>query len=118
MARTVLTPQVLAGAYPGSNPVPALTLVAADNVNGNQFTMVKGDILVIQNTDGAGAHTFTLSSVPDRELRTQDVTAQSVPANGIVVYGSMDFPGWQQSDGTFHLTASSALIFFAIIRPN
>lgn len=113
MARTVLTVQILNGAF--TAPPTALTMTAADVANGNQFAMAKGDKLIVQNTD-VSSHNFTLSSIADPFSRTGDIGPQALAAGAITVYGPLDFPGWIQTDGSFHLSADNAGIKFAIIR--
>jgi|SRR5579862_4515064 len=113
MARTALTPQQMTGPFVAT--VPTLTFAAADPSNGNLFAMSKGDILLIYNSGGS-SYTFTLTSVADQHARTGDIAAQSITAGAFAVYGPLDFPGWQQTDGNFYLTASNASVKFAIIR--
>jgi hypothetical protein len=116
MSRTAVPPQQLTGPY--GTPIPALPFTAGDPGNGMQFVLVKGDILIIWNSD-VGTHHFTLTSVADVYGRSQDVTAQALLAGAFAVFGPIDFPGWQQpSDGTLHFTCDDATIKFAVLRAN
>jgi hypothetical protein len=122
MAQTPITPIVPLGPYLTGQPSAlalALALVAADASMGNSFPLTGREILIVQNTDSA-AHTFTLSSVPDALGRSEDVTAYSIPANAFAVFSFRGgIAGWKQTDGTVHMTVSSALLFVAVLTtPN
>jgi hypothetical protein len=111
MPRTTLTKTTGSGPYPTAGV--ALTLTAADTTNLNQFSLTRDDILIIQNTDTA-ARTYTITSTPDPQNRTGDLTNVSIAAGAIHVLGPFDLPGWQQSDGNLYLQANSNLVKFGI----
>jgi hypothetical protein len=117
MPFTPVTPQVPKG--PGITSPAALALalafVACDVTNGNSFPMTGKELLVIENTDTA-AHTVTLTSVADAVGRAGDITAYSIPAGAFMIFDAQQIVGWQQSDGTFRFTSTSALLFAAVIR--
>jgi hypothetical protein len=96
-----------------------LTPVALDATNGNSFTLTGKEILIVQNTDAA-AHTFTITSTPDSLGRSDSsLTNYSVAANGFASIQMSQLSGWfQSSDGTIHLTTSSALLKAFVIRFN
>jgi hypothetical protein len=119
MSQTALTVTKPLGPYVASVAAEALkvTMQAADASNGNSFPLTGKEILLIQNTDTV-AHTVTISSVPDAEGRSGDITSYSVPAGEIHAFSFRGgTQGWQQTDGTVHLAVSSALIFFGVLQP-
>lgn len=113
MALTALTPIVLPGPY---DTTPAtLTLTAADNVNGNSVTSTGREIIIAQNSD-VSVHHVTVTSAADAFGRTADIASFAIPANGFVVTQKFPTTGWQQTDGTLHITTDSALIKLAVLR--
>lgn len=94
----------------------AVTMAAADTTNGNSFTSTGREILLIQNTDSS-AHSITITSVADGFGRTDtSLTGYSIAANSISAIECAFMNGWKQTDGTIHLTSTSALIFFGVLR--
>jgi hypothetical protein len=117
MSFTALTPITPLGPYPASVAagVLAALFVACDAVNGNSFPVTGHEILELRNTDTA-AHTVTISSVPDSRNRPDDITAYSIPAGADAVFSFLaGQEGWEQTDGTVHFTASSALVFARVL---
>lgn len=112
MARTSLT----AISAPGGNATTgtAFSYTAADVANGNSFKSTGKEIVVAKNTDGAVAHTVTISSTADPYGRTGDVS-QSIAANGIYVFGPFPTTGWIQSDGKIYLSGDNAALEFQVI---
>src|SRR5580704_17742598 len=113
MPFTAVVPITPIGPYPAS--VGALDLaalfVACDASNGNWFPVTGHEILELRNTD-ASAHTVTITSVADSRNRPDDITAYSIPGGADAIFSFLGgIEGWQQTDGTVHFTASSALIF-------
>jgi hypothetical protein len=95
----------------------AITFTVCDNVNGNAFTSTGKEILLVQNSDGAGAHTFTVTSVPDAIGRSDSsLTGYSVPLNGFTAINVNTLAGWKQNTGQIFLACNSALIKFAVIQ--
>ncbi len=115
MARTALTPIASPGGYPQA--ISTLTWTAADNVNGNSVPWTGKELILAQNTD-VGSQTVTVTSVADREGRSDShLTTASIAASAYAVVGG-PFPseGWRQTDGNIYLTASAATIKFAVIK--
>jgi len=94
----------------------AVTWTAADVGNGNQFPLTGTEVVVAWNTDGAGAHNVTITSVGDAKGRKGDITTDSVPTNGFKVYCRHSVDAWRQTDGNLYLSADNALIKFAILQ--
>ena len=118
MAATALPIVAPLGSYPAL-PITAtgadFVFTAADSVNGNSFVSTGRELLLVHNTGGS-AYTVTVSSVADGLARTGDITAYSVGAGLFSMLGPFLQPGWQQSDGTVHVTASNAAVTLAVIR--
>ena len=112
MARTVLTKTTPPGAYAGTST--AVTATAADVANGNSFPLVGGEIILIRNTD-ASPQTWTATSIANSIGRVEHITAESIAAGVVRVWGPAKLEGWRQTDGSFYLTASSALVTFTIL---
>jgi hypothetical protein len=117
MARTTLTKTVPLGPYP-SLPVSADALdavfTAADVSNKNQFAPTGDDVLLMWNS-GASPYTVTLTSAPDNQNRTGDITTYSLAAGDIAAVKLNNIKGWVQSDGFVYLEASNAAVKFAIL---
>lgn len=115
MARTSLT----ATSAPGSNPTTGTTITwnDADATNDNQFTMSGNDLLLVRNAHGSTAKTVTINSSPDSQGRSKDITAESLAAGVVRVFGPFkNLLGWQQSGGVLHLEGEDNNIKFAVIR--
>lgn len=119
MGRTTLTRTTPLGPYPSLQPAAdALDAVmtAADVANGNQFVLDGPVMLICQNTDGAAARTVTLTSAPDPQNRSGDVTAYSIGIGEIALFRIDQVAGWRQTDGMFYLAGSNAALKFGIAR--
>lgn len=112
MPRTTLPKVSSPGPYPTS--VQAVTMTAADVTNKNQVLLTGREIVLIQNTDTV-ARTVTITSTPDPQGRSGDITAASVAAGAIAVVGPFGLPGWIQPDGYLYLEASNAAVKFGVI---
>ena len=112
MARTTLTKTAAPGGYSSTGAVVAMT--AADITNKNQFVATGGDLVIAQNS-GASPYTVTITSVADPYGRTKDVTAFSLNAGEIAVFGPFPALGWQQTDGKIYLEANNAAVKFGVV---
>lgn len=105
------------GPYP-TLPVAALALdfvwTTADNVNFDQFALTGRELILINNTSG-GALTVTLTSAPDPQGRTADITTYSVGAGLYSAFWVGKIDGWNQA-GQFFMTSSAATMKYAIFR--
>lgn len=113
MPRTNLN-KTAAPASPYSGGGVALTMVAADAVNKNQFA-ASGNDLVIAHNAGASPATVTIKSVADPFGRVGDINAESIAAGAIRIYNLRGLVGWQQSDGNIYLEASSSDVKFGVL---
>src|ERR1700732_4753097 len=93
----------------------AITYTACDNTNGNSFVATGQEIIMVQNADGAAAHTFTVTSVADALGRFDtSLTGYSVPLSGFAAVQMKYLTGWL-SGTTVTLACNSAQIKFAIV---
>lgn len=92
----------------------ALTWTAADTTT-QETSFREGDLLLARNT-GAGAHTVTVVSAPSpRSGRTNDITAESIAAGAVRVYGPFTRSGWKRTGSKLQFSADHAEVEFAIL---
>lgn len=98
-------------AYPTAAVVATMT---ASTPAGDVVTLTGRDILIIQNT-GAGARTVTITSQADPYGRTGHITAQSLAAGAIVVFGPIPQLGWADASGQLNLASEHAEIKYCVM---
>lgn len=113
MARTALTKTTAPGGYASAGV--AITMTAADISNQNSFT-AEGNDLVIAWNSGASTRTVTMTSAADPFGRLGTISAESIAAGAIRVFGPFPLPGWVQTDGKVYLSADHAEVKFGIIK--
>jgi len=118
MARVVTAKTLLPTAYAVAGVTPAQT--AADVANFNSIVLTGNEVVIAVNTDTA-THTVSITSAPDAEGRTGDITADVVPVavgglSGFRIYQRFPLTGYLQTDGNLYLQANSALIKFIVIQ--
>lgn len=118
MPRTNLPKTTAKGAYP-TLPIAVNSLdivfTAADVANKNEFVPSGNDLVLAWNSDAADPYTATVTSAPDPQNRTGDISAYSIGAGEIAHLGPVRTLGWVQPDGKVYLEANNAAIKFAII---
>ena len=96
-ARVLVSAQSLPGAYPAL-PIAAnsrdLAFVAGDATNLNYTPLVNDKTVVIAQNTGAGARTVGFVSVADEFGRTGDITAYSMGAGELAIFGAFKTKGW------------------------
>ena len=112
MARTPLTVVDLDRTHPGGSK--AITYVAADIVDQNEFTITGREVLLMISTD-AGSQDVVIASTPDSFGRTGDLTI-TIEAAAEHAIAFMDRTGWMQSGGVVHLDCTVATIAYAVVR--
>lgn len=112
MARVAVTKTPAPGSYAGTSTV--LTMGNGSTGDGLYLALTGKEVLVIQNTN-VGAQTWTATSVANSYGRTEDITAESIAAGAIRIFGPVALEGWQQTNGQFYFTASSTDIKFGVI---
>ena len=116
MARTLVAKTTLLGAY-GTYTAGAadVVLAGADLANKNYVVLEEGDIVIAYNTN-VGAQTVTIDSVANEQGRTGDITAYSLAAGDIAVFGPFRFEGWRNATtGFLDLEASHAEVLLGVI---
>jgi len=110
--RTILTKSTAPGGYAAAGV--AVTMTAADVSVQNRFVATGKELVVAHNTD-SGAHTVTITSSTDPRGRSGTISAESIAAGAIRVYGPFPLLGWVQTTGYVHLEANSALVKFGVV---
>lgn len=113
MATTVIVKTTLPGPYDTDGVTP--TWQAGDNVNGNHFLSTGKEILLVRNDD-AGPQTVTVTSAPDPQGRTGDISADSVAAGAYAAYQKFPVSGWRNAAGEIVVTVSDAAVFLAVLQ--
>ena len=94
-----------------------LSFVPCDPVNGNSYVATGTEILLVQNTDSAAAHAFSVISTPDKYGRLDtSLTGYSVAASGLVAIQLKEMDGWLGPGDVITLGCNSALVNFAVLR--
>lgn len=89
-----------------ANVTPA-AMTGSSGSSGNQFVASGKDLVIAEETAGV-AQTITFSSVNDPFGRTGDITAYSIGANELAVFGPFEVVGWRQTDNNIYFEANSA----------
>ena len=84
------------------------------SMTGNYFVATGHEEVIIQNTSGT-PYTITITSVPDNDGRSGDITTFSIPANTTYVWGPVQYEGWAQTNGQIYISAANAAILFGIL---
>lgn len=92
-----------------------LTMVAATPADDEEVALTGKELIVAQNT-GGDPHTVTITSVADPLGRTNDITAASIPAGEIWLFGPFSVTGWRQTNGKLYFEADTADVLFGVIR--
>lgn len=91
----------------------AVTFTAANVTDKEQFPLTGKEIVIARNS-GASSRTITITSVAFNG-RVGHITAESIAAGAVRVYGPFNVNGWQQTDGNLYLEANHAEVLFAVI---
>ena len=119
MPRVNVPAQTTPGAYPtlpiGANTRDLAMQAGQTSGDGGNYTVIVQDktIVIVQNTD-VGAQTVTFSSVADALNRTGDITAYSIGAGEIALFGPFKLVGWTNG-GQLWLHVSDATVKIAVI---
>lgn len=113
MPRTTISPEVIPTNTPLTEEV--VVWVAADASNGNQFAHTGRETLLVWNS-GAGARTFTPTSVAvNGRQDPKNGVAQSIGAGLLRVYNFRG-EGWKQSDGYVYIDAEHAEVKYIVFQ--
>jgi hypothetical protein len=117
MARTAITPQTLLGAYP-TLPIASggadLEFTANTDPTDRSTTIVENKTIVLcYNTDVA-PQTVTINSAPDTFNREGDISAYSLAAGKVAVFGPFKAAGWANA-GVLEIDVSDPKLEIAVI---
>jgi hypothetical protein len=119
MARTAITTASIRQLTAQNVSVAAdeadLATEAGDDVNGNDVDCTGDELLVVHNTD-VGAQTVTITAAPDEFGRAGSITAYSVGADEIAIFGPFPTAGWRQTDGKLYIDVSDATVELGVLR--
>ncbi len=87
---------------------------AADVANGNSFSSTGHEIVLVQNTGGS-PYVVTVTSTPDNQGRTADLT-YTVGAGLTSVLPYFAAVGWRQTSGLILISGANAALKFAVLR--
>lgn len=113
VGRTALTVTAAGGGYNYAGI--AVTMTAADASNKNSFIATGKELVIAQNTD-ASSHTVTITSATDERGRTKDISAETIAAGAIRIYGPFPLAGWDQGGGIIYLEANDATVKFGVVK--
>ena len=120
MSRLLITPQEVLGSYPN---LPLIadsadiiwTAAGVDFIDGFRFPLTGRELLIIRNN--TGVQTVTLSSVVSaRTNRKGDITAYSMAAADVLVFGPFINDGWQQVSGELWGAVTVADVDIAVLK--
>jgi hypothetical protein len=111
MAQTALTRTPGTSKYPIAGAL--VTMNAGDNINGNKTNLTGKEILIVRAT--AASLTLTISSTPDPQGRTKDITTEAFTNGDVKCYGPFELAGWQQADGQLYMTPSATTLLIGVL---
>lgn len=114
--RVLVTATTAPGNYPTALSVITKTAGNITDFNYIQLTGDDNDLVMCWNDDSV-AHTVTFSAVADPVTgRDGDITAQSLAADAIVVWGPGKLRGWAQAGGRLFVDCTSTGVKFMHLR--
>lgn len=114
MARTTLTKTTAPGGYTGAGVV--VTMAAADTTDQNQFVSTGKELVIAHNT-GASQYTVTINSSDDEYGRQEHISAETIEAGEIKIYGPFPIHGWRQSGSMYiWLEANNVAVELGVIE--
>lgn len=117
MARVNVAAQTTPGAYPTLQPAANsrdVTFQAADSALGNYTALVDGKTLILVQNVAVDAKTVTFVSVADDKNRLGDITAYSIGASEVALFGPFRTAGWGHT-GQVWMDGEDLNIKFAVI---
>jgi hypothetical protein len=114
MPRTILTPTLVPKDYATDGVL--ITFTAWDSTNGNRFQCTGRELLIARNVSTDTARTVTITSQPDDQGRTGNITADSLAFGTMHVYPLFPLSGWADTSGYIAVDGSAVDIQFAVLR--
>lgn len=105
MAATTLTP--IAPGTGWATTGTTVTWTAVDTTNGNQFLSTGREILHYKNTDGAAAHTLTITSQNDSPFNRKGDFSQSIALSAEGCTQMLPKAGWADGSSMVQIPASN-----------
>jgi hypothetical protein len=93
--------------------------LTAGNTGGDTIAITGREILIVFNSDGASARTFTIASQADEKGRTGDITNYSLAVGEYAAFagGLTNSPGWKNpSTNLITITPSNAAVKWAVLK--
>lgn len=92
-----------------------VTFDAGDQANGNATPCTGKELLLVRNTD-TGAQTVTIDAAPDAVGRDGVISAYSLAADEVALFGPFPTASYRQTDGNLHVNVSAAAVELAVVR--
>ena len=92
-----------------------LSFEASDSANGNEVTCTGDELVIVENTD-ASPQTVTLTTKTDEYGRAGSITAYSLAAGDIAIFGPFPLDAWRQTDDQLYIDTSDDLVHIALVR--
>lgn len=115
---TVFTANTLKGPFDAITAGSATITLTAASAGADTFAATGRQLVLCQNTHATTPYTVTITSVADERGRTGDITAYSLAAGEVAVFGVAltNSPGWKNtSTGAITITASNASVKISIL---
>lgn len=118
---TVFTANTIKGPFEAITAGQATITLTAASAGADTFASTGRQLVLCQNSHATNAYTVTITSTADESGRTGDITAYSLAAGEIAVFGvdlaRLDRPGWRNtSTGAITITASNASVKISILK--
>lgn len=108
---TLVTPQPVV-VVAGAQDVP---FADSDSALGNSVPCTGREYLLAHNNDVAG-QTVTVDAASDKAGRDGTLTAYSLAADAVAIFGPFPTAYYRQTDGTLHIDTSDDNVRLAVVR--
>lgn len=115
-----VTPITPVGPYPTSVAANDLYMqLAFPQVAGASFPITGRELMIVHNSSGSTARTFTIESVADSQNRTGDISDYSLGAGEQAAFWFGNTVGWKNHSGCVEFTPSNTDLNMIVIKiPN
>lgn len=119
MARTNLTVTNPLGAYP-TLPISAsgadLLFSAIDDPTDRSTSLISGKTMILAFNTDVSARTITFTSAQDTFHRTGDISAYSIAAGKVSMFGPFSSGGWAQPGSLLYIDVSNPKVRLAVLQ--
>jgi len=116
---TTFTATTMKGPFEAITAGQATITLTAASAGADTFAATGRQLVICQNSHATNAYTVTITSTADESGRTGDITAYSLAAGEVAIFG-VDLttrPGWRNtSTGAITITASNASVKISIVK--